>query len=133
MIEEKEVIEAIEEKILEVKSDKEKCEVICDFADILMDVYRELIYFIKKQPRVGEWIPCSKQLPEMHKVPLDYDEYYMISDSVLVTDGNGVFISEYEADDDFRYGWFNDGDKCENAITHWMPLPEPYREEKTNE
>ena len=48
MIDEKEVIEAIEEKILEVKADKEKCEVISDFADILMDVYRELIYFIKK-------------------------------------------------------------------------------------
>ena len=79
------------------------------------------------------WIPCSEKLPEMHKVPLEDDEYYMISDSVLVTDGNGVFISEYEADDDFRYGWFNDGDKCENAITHWMPLPKPFREEKTNE
>ena len=79
------------------------------------------------------WIPCSERLPEMHKVPLDYDEYYMISDSVLVTDGNSVFISEYEADDDYRYGWFNDGAKCENAITHWMPLPKPFREEKTNE
>lgn len=133
MINEKEVIEAIEEKILEVKADKEKCEVITDFADILMDVYRELIYFIKKQPRVGEWIPCSKQLPEMHKVPLNYDEYYMISDSVLVTDGNGVFISEYEVDNDFRYGWFHDGIKCGNEITHWMPLPKPFREEKTNE
>ena len=79
------------------------------------------------------WIPCSDRLPEMHKVPLEDDEYYMISDSVLVTDGNSVFISEYEADDDFRYGWFNDGAKCENAITHWMPLPKPFREEKTNE
>ena len=133
MIDEKEVIEAIEEKILEVKADKEKCEVIFDFADILMAVYRELIYFIEKQPRVGEWIPCSKQLPAMHKVPLDYDEYYMVSDSVLVTDGKDVFISEYEVDDDFSYGWFNDGAKCENAITHWMPLPKPFREEKTNE
>ena len=130
MIEEKEVIEAIEEKILEVKADKEKCEVIFDFADILMDVYRELIYFIKKQPRVGEWIPCSKQLPEMHKVPLNYDEYYMVSDSVLVTDGKDVFISEYEVDDDFSYGWFNDGSKHENEITHWMPLPKPYRKEE---
>lgn len=79
------------------------------------------------------WIPCSDHLPEMHKVPLEDDEYYMISDSVLVADGNSVFISEYEADDDFRYGWFNDGAKCENAITHWMPLPKPFREEKTNE
>ena len=79
------------------------------------------------------WIPCSDRLPEMNIVPLEDDEYYLISDSVLVTDGNSVFISEYEADDDFRYGWFNDGAKCENAITHWMPLPKPFREEKTNE
>ena len=81
----------------------------------------------------NKWIPCSDHLPEMHKVPLEGDEYYMISDSVLVTDGKSVFISEYEEDDDYRYGWFNDGDKCENAITHWMPLPKPFREEKTNE
>ena len=74
------------------------------------------------------WIPCSEKLPEMHKVPLEGDEYYMISDSVLVTDGESVFISEYEADDDYRFGWFHDGDKCENAITHWMPLPKPYGE-----
>lgn len=79
------------------------------------------------------WIPCSDRLPEMHKVPLEDDEYYMISDSVLVTDGNGVFISEYEVDDDFRYGWFHDGIKCGNEITYWMPLPKPFREEKTNE
>lgn len=128
MIDEKEVIEAIEEKNLGSKADKEKCDVIFDFADILMAVYRELIYFIEKQPRVGEWIPCSKQLPEMHKEQLEDGEYYMISDSVLVTDGNDVFISEYEADDDFRYGWFYFGAKCENEITHWMPLPKPYEE-----
>ena len=73
------------------------------------------------------WIPCSDRLPKMHKVPLEGDEYYMISDSVLVTDGKSVFISEYEADDDYRFGWFHDGDKCENAITHWMPLPKPFR------
>ena len=66
----------------------------------------------------------------MHKVPLDYDEYYMISDSVLVTDGNSVFISEYEVDDDYCFGWLHDGIKCENEITHWMPLPKPYQQEE---
>lgn len=79
------------------------------------------------------WIPCSERMPEMHKEQLEDGEYYMISDSVLVTDGNSVFISDYEADGDYCYGWFNDGAKCENAITHWMPLPKPFREEKTNE
>ena len=74
------------------------------------------------------WIPCSDRLPEMNIVPLEDDEYYMISDSVLVKDGKSVFISEYEAGDDYRYRWFNDGVECENAITHWMPLPKPYGE-----
>lgn len=78
----------------------------------------------------NKWIPCSKQLPEMHKVPLEYDEYYMVSDSVLVTDGNDVFILEYEVDDDCCYGWFFEGTKCENEITHWMPMPKPCREEE---
>ena len=44
-----------------------------------------------------------------------------------MTDGNDVFISEYEQDGDYRYGWFDYGVKYENEITHWMPLPEPYR------
>ena len=88
---------------------------------------------VEKYKDDTRWIPCGEQMPEIHKVPLEGNEYYMISDSVLVTDGNSVFISEYEADDDYRYGWFNDGDKCENAITHWMPIPEPYRGEDANE
>ena len=80
--------------------------------------------------KASKWIPCSERLPEMRKEQLEDGEYYMVSDSVLVTDGNDVFISEYEEDDDFRYGWFYFGAKCENEITHWMPLPtKPYRED----
>ena len=78
--------------------------------------------------KASKWIPCSERLPEMRKEQLEDGEYYMVSDSVLVTDGNDVFISEYEEDDDFRYGWFYFGAKCENEITHWMPLPKPYLE-----
>lgn len=75
------------------------------------------------------WIPCSERMPEMHKEQLEDGEYCMISDSVLATDGNSVFISDYEADDDYHFGWNHDGIKCESEITHWMPLPKPYREE----
>lgn len=83
---------------------------------------------VEKYKGYTGWIPCSDRLPEMHKIPLEGDEYYMISDSVLVTDGNDVFISEYEQDVDCRYGWFYFGAKCENEITHWMTLPKPYLE-----
>ena len=79
--------------------------------------------------KAREWIPCSERMPEMHKEQLEDGEYYMISDSVLATDGNSVFISDYEADDDYHFGWNHDGIKCESEITHWMPLPKPYREE----
>lgn len=64
------------------------------------------------------WIPCSEKLPEMHKVPLEDDEYYMVSDSVLVTDGNSVFISEYEVDDDFRYGYDQYGKRIFRALSN---------------
>ena len=98
-------------------------------------------YCITAQPTVevpfayvaNKWIPCSEQMPEMHREQLEDGEYYMISDSVLVTDGNDVFISEYEQDGDYRYGWFYFGAKCENEITHWMPLPEPCKEDDANE
>ena len=61
------------------------------------------------------------------------EEYYMISDEVIATDGNNVGIYQYEIDDKCFRGWTDDGIKCENEITHWMPLPKPFREEKTNE
>ena len=79
--------------------------------------------------KASKWIPCSERMPEMHKEQLEDGEYCMISDSVLVTDGNSVFISDYEADGDYCFGWNRDGIKCDGEITHWMPLPKPYREE----
>ncbi|MDY5985554.1 MAG: DUF551 domain-containing protein [Lachnoclostridium sp.] len=94
-------------------------------------------YCITAQPTVevpfayvaNKWIPCSERMPEMHKKYLgDSEEYYMISDEVIATDGNNVGIYQYEIDDKCFRGWTDDGIKCENEITHWMPLPKPYGE-----
>ena len=89
---------------------------------------------IKRQPKVGEWIPCSERLPEMHREDMEAEgEYYMISNPVIVTDGQQIYIAEYEADMDYRYGWHSlDGEDYDNIIA-WMPLPEPYRPEKESE
>ena len=55
-------------------------------------------------------------------------EYYMISDSVIITDGERVSISEYEIDDGDRRGWIaHDFEEIEDVIA-WMPIPEPYRQ-----
>lgn len=84
---------------------------------------------VEDQPKVGEWIPCSERLPELHRVDMESEgEYYMISDSVIITDGERVSISEYEIDDEDCRGWLaHDFEEIEDVIA-WMPIPEPYRQ-----
>lgn len=90
----------------------------------ISDVIRE----IKKQPKVGEWIPCSEKLPELHRQDLDSEgEYIMISNSVIVTDGEDISVSQYEIDDADDKGWLNNGLLEDVDVIAWMPLPEPYR------
>lgn len=93
-----------------------------------------IIDCIEEQPKIGEWIPCSERLPNMHREDMEAEgEYYMISNPVIVTDGQQIYIAEYEADMDYRYGWHSiDGEDYDNIIA-WMPLPKPYRPEKESE
>lgn len=84
-----------------------------------------------EEKKKHEWIPCSERLPEMHREDMEVEgEYYMISNPVLVTDGNKIYVAEYEEDDGYRYGWSSfDGEDYDNIIA-WMPLPEPYNPDK---
>ena len=139
MIDEKKLIEDIGEYTISVYG--------CDINDIIafqtnnesksayiVQGICEAIYFIEEQPKVGEWIPCSERLPEMHREDMEAEgEYYMISNPVIVTDGQQIYIAEYEADMDYRYGWHSlDGEDYDNIIA-WMPLPKPYRPEEESE
>lgn len=56
------------------------------------------------------WIPVEKRLPED-------------GESVLCTDGEYVYLVEYDADLDAGFGDMD-------GIIAWQPLPEPYRPEK---
>ena len=77
----------------------------------------------------NKWIPVSERMPKMHKQYLDDGkQYYMISDTVIITDGNSVCISEYEIDDENRYGWIEHDYDFLGEVIAWMPLPEPYME-----
>lgn len=82
-------------------------------------------------PETAKWIPCSERLPEMHREDMEAEgEYYMISNPVLVADGNKMYVAEYEEDDGYRCGWHSlDGEDYEGIIA-WMPLPESYRPDK---
>ena len=125
MIDEKKLIEDIEKEI--------EFAMKCNMPDIVAGM-RQIASVIEEQPKIGEWIPCSERLPEMHREDMEAEgEYYMISNPVLVTDGNKMHVAEYEEDDGCRYGWHSfDGEDYDNIIA-WMPLPEPYRPEEESE
>lgn len=55
----------------------------------------------------NDWIPCSERLPED-------------GEPVLATDGNYVYLVEYDADLDASFGDMD-------GIVVWQPLPEPYK------
>ena len=81
---------------------------------------------IAKQPKVGEWIPVEKGLPEHnHAYP-----YYEIN---LVTIENGnVCLGVYRSDDKEWLTRMSEGETVysnKHKVIAWMPLPEPYRKE----
>lgn len=77
-----------------------------------------ILRIIGRQPKVGEWIPCSERLPEDEKTKL-----------VTLSDGKveGAFWNERN--------WWCMGDsinletRTEDVIA-WMPLPAPYNAER---
>ena len=62
-------------------------------------------------PTNDGWIPVEERLPEDRE-------------TVLCTDGECVYLVEYDADLDAPFG---DMEK----ITDWQPSPEPYRPERS--
>ena len=71
---------------------------------------------------MDKWIPVSERLPE---------------DSELVlfsTKTDRVFEGRYFADNTDRQ-WYAFRDECfawNNVVTAWMPLPEPYKAERSD-
>ena len=86
----------------------------------------EIIKYVQKMPKVGEWIPCSERLPEE-------DGIYIVDDRVFNSpwihtagfevssqawcENHGVYYDD-------KYGRYEDG-----RVTAWQPLPEPWEGE----
>ena len=78
---------------------------------------------IKRQPKVGEWIPCSEGLPE--------DEGIMYW---TTHEDGSIVMHGYTKKNGFIYNWEVDDlekRKRQGGVIAWMPLPlpEPYKGE----
>lgn len=90
---------------------------------------RMAIEIINQQPKVGEWIPCSKRLPKKG----GKDIWYLVN----VKDGRKPYEilnyhTEYKMFCDIERDRFL-GDHIRGTAYMWQPLPEPWRGERENE
>ena len=76
---------------------------------------------VEAQPKVNEWIPCSKRLPEK-------DTRYLVTRYDYVTNTEFIDILWYEKN--IQWNGHQMGDY---AVTAWMPLPKPYQEGEQEE
>ena len=90
--------------------------VIEDESELDGNEMRDLVEFLSG---LSKWIPVSEKLPEDRELVL------------FSTKTNIVFEGTY-LDDDTDCKWYvNRGERFikNNAVTAWMPLPEPYKPE----
>ena len=81
------------------------------FVQNMSDIDRQTILNLPSAQPEQRWIPCSERLPEERG-------FY------LTTTKDKAVYCDYWNEDNF--------DRTEMVIA-WMPLPEPYREERTEE
>lgn len=77
----------------------------------------EIIDIINRQPKVGEWMPCSEGLPE--------DEGIMYW---TTHEDGSIVMHGYTKKNGFVYNWKVDGlekRKRQGGVIAWMPLPLP--------
>lgn len=89
--------------------------------------YKTLIDCINKQPKIGEWIPCSERLPEEPNLGTDIGVEYVVKEYlVTIADVEESTTLSYLGDGD----WYSSESDTYFNVIAWQPLPEPYREDK---
>ena len=82
---------------------------------------------LKALPSAQRWIPTSERLPEPEDevlLTMDYKGRRYVELGNIWSDGTvHTYVDEYLTPDGRKY----------RKVIAWMPLPEPYREERTEE
>ena len=87
-----------------------------------LEAMRMAVQALKEKPR---WIPCSERLPEMHEEEF-CDETFRTSDTVLFCTADRVHVGFCVYYGDKLVWEIQDGLACEDGVTAWMPMLEPY-------
>ena len=105
---------------------------LCDYALNQKDksvTPNDIMRFPSAQPE-QRWIPCEHELPEDYTDVLVWFEYFRYGDynCLYQTYGIGSYNTEYDLwMINHETGWHK------LRVIAWMPLPEPYRGERTEE
>lgn len=100
---------------------------------------------LEEEEESGGWIPCSEKFPEFKSLgstgSIDHYETHLV---LIQTKRGEMFVAwchktvyECEKYDDDYY-WYSSGTggrrmRIMSKVVAWMPLPEPYKEEKQND
>ena len=87
-----------------------------------LEAMRMAVQALEEKPR---WIPCSERLPEMHEEAF-CDETFRTSDTVLFCTADRVHVGCCVRYNDELFWEMQDGLACEDGVTAWMPMLEPY-------
>lgn len=88
-----------------------------------------MVDMIKNQPKVGDWISCSEQLPEDGTDVIVWFEYFRYGEYNRLFQTTGISYMY-----DGKWSGFVNGQSGWNqlSIIAWQPLPEPYNKNGEN-
>ena len=109
-----------EEVVLE--DDNEDAQEELHETEVELEAMRMAVQALEEKPR---WIPCSERLPEMHEEEF-CDETFRTSDTVLFCTADRVHFGCCVRYNDELVWEIQDGLVCEDGVTAWMPMLEPY-------